>query len=154
MMEDIKITEATCRALNTMAELGIDTIYDTESGDFIFKYKAMEMVILATKDEGGVCLSAEFVMDGYIGNVAQLRSEVLNKNGDGFTLHETFPGVGRISREWLIDWEKPLPAEDLEIMLEVMAGACETIYYKLANMSIPHREDCDGVMDEYFNDKI
>ena len=37
---------------------------------------------------------------------------MLNRNGEVFTLLEPYPRVGRISREWLIDWEKPLPAED------------------------------------------
>lgn len=137
MKEEFKITEATRRTLDTMAELDIDTIYDAESGDFIFTYKTIEMVVLATKEEGGVCLSAEFVMDRYMDTIAELWLEVLNNNGEGFTLHETYPGVGRISREWLIDWEKPLPAEELEAMLEVMAGACMTISHNLNNMRIP-----------------
>lgn len=149
MNEGCKITEATRRTLDAMAELDIETIYDTESEDFIFTYKAMEMVVLATKEEGGVCLFAEFVMDRYMGTIAQLWLEVLNRNGDGFTLHETYPGVGRISRKWLIDWEKPLPAEELEAMLEIMAGACETIYHNLINMRIPYEEDFDGIIDEF-----
>ena len=76
MKEEFKITEATRRTLDAMAELDIDTIYDVESGDFIFTYKTMEMVVLATKEEGGVCLSAEFVMDRYMDTIAELWLEV------------------------------------------------------------------------------
>lgn len=141
MNEGFKITEATRRALDAMAELEIDTIYDAESGDFIFTYNLVEMVVLATKEEGGVCLSAEFVMDRYMDTIAQLWLEVLNRNGEGFTLQEPYPRVGRISREWLIDWEKPLPAEDLEAMLEVMAAACKTISDNLTNLSVPEEDD-------------
>ena len=141
MKEEFKITEATRRTLDAMAELDIDTIYDVESGDFIFTYKTMEMVVLATKEEGGVCLSAEFVMDRYMDTIAQLWLEVLNRNGEGFTLQEPYPRVGRISREWLIDWEQPLPAEDLETMLEVMAAACKTISDNLTNLRIPEEDD-------------
>ena len=101
MNEGFKITEATRRALDAMAELKIDTIYDAESGDFIFTYNLVEMVVLATKEEGGVCLSAEFVMDRYMDTIAQLWLEVLNRNGEVFTLQEPYPRVGRISREWL-----------------------------------------------------
>lgn len=141
MKEEFKITEATRRTLDTMAELDIDTIYDSESGDFIFTYKTMEMVVLATKEEGGVCLSAEFVMDRYMDTIAELWLEVLNNNGEGFTLHETYPGVGRISREWLIDWEKPLPAEELEAMLDVMVAACGTVADNLMNLRVPEVDD-------------
>jgi hypothetical protein len=141
MNEGIKITQATCRALDALAELDIDTIYDAESGDFIFTYNLVEMAVLATKEEGGVCLSAEFVMDRYMDTIAQLWLEVLNRNGEVFTLQEPYPRVGRISREWLIDWEKPLPAEDLEAMLEVMAAACETISHNLTNLRIPAEND-------------
>ena len=141
MKEEFKITEATRRTLDTMAELDIDTIYDAESGDFIFTYKTMEMVVLATKEEGGVCLSAEFVMDRYMDTIAELWLEVLNNNGEGFTLHETYPGVGRISREWLIDWEKPLPAEELEAMLDVMVAACGTVADNLMNLRVPEVDD-------------
>lgn len=141
MKEEFKITEATRRTLDAMAKLDIDTIYDVESGDFIFTYKTMEMVVLATKQEGGVCLSAEFVMDRYMDTIAELWLEVLNRNGEGFTLQEPYPRVGRISREWLIDWEKPLPAEDLEIMLEVMAAACKTISDNLTNLRVPEEDD-------------
>ena len=141
MNEGFKITEATRRALDAMAELKIDTIYDAESGDFIFTYNLVEMVVLATKEEGGVCLSAEFVMDKYMDTIAELWVDVLNKNGGGFVLSEPFPRVGRISKEWLIDWEKPLPAEDLEAMLEVMAAACETISDNLTNLRIPAEDD-------------
>lgn len=141
MKEEFKITEATRRTLDAMAELDIDTIYDVESGDFIFTYKTMEMVVLATKEEGGVCLSAEFVMDRYMDTIAELWLEVLNNNGEGFTLHETYPGVGRISREWLIDWEKPLPAEELEAMLDVMVAACGTVADNLMNLRIPAEDD-------------
>lgn len=141
MKEEFKITEATRRTLDAMAELDIDTIYDVESGDFIFTYKTMEMVVLATKEEGGVCLSAEFVMDRYMDTIAELWLEVLNNNGEGFTLHETYPGVGRISREWLIDWEKPLPAEELEAMLDVMVAACGTVADNLMNLRVPEVDD-------------
>lgn len=141
MNEGFKITEATRRALDAMAQLEIDTIYDAESGDFIFTYNLVEMVVLATKEEGGVCLSAEFVMDRYMDTIAQLWLEVLNRNGEGFTLQEPYPRVGRISREWLIDWEKPLPAEDLEAMLEVMAAACKTISDNLTNLRVPEEDD-------------
>lgn len=141
MNEGFKITEATRRALDAMAELEIDTIYDAESGDFIFTYNLVEMVVLATKEEGGVCLSAEFGMDRYMDTIAQLWLEVLNRNGEGFTLQEPYPGVGRISREWLIDWEKPLPAEDLEAMLEVMAAACKIISDNLTNLRVPEEDD-------------
>lgn len=141
MNEGFKITEATRRALDAMAELEIDTIYDAESGDFIFTYNLVEMVVLATKEEGGVCLSAEFVMDRYMDTIAQLWLEVLNRNGEGFTLQEPYPGVGRISKEWLIDWEKPLPAEDLEAMLEVMAAACKIISDNLTNLRVPEEDD-------------
>ena len=141
MKEEFKITEATRRTLDAMAELDIDTIYDVESGDFIFTYKTMEMVVLATKEEGGVCLSAEFVMDRYMDTIAELWLEVLNNNGEGFTLHETYPGVGRISREWLIDWEKPLPAEELEAMLDVMVAACGTVTDNLMNLRVPEVDD-------------
>lgn len=141
MNEGFKITEATRRALDAMAELEIDTIYDAESGDFIFTYNLVEMVVLATKEEGGVCLSAEFVMDRYMDTIAQLWLEVLNRNGEGFTLQEPYPRVGRISREWLIDWEKPLPAEDLEAMLEVMAAACKIISDNLTNLRVPEEDD-------------
>ena len=141
MNEGFKITEATRRALDAMAELEIDTIYDAESGDFIFTSNLVEMVVLATKEEGGVCLSAEFVMDRYMDTIAQLWLEVLNRNGEGFTLQEPYPRVGRISREWLIDWEKPLPAEDLEAMLEVMAAACKTISDNLTNLRVPEEDD-------------
>lgn len=137
MNEGFKITEATRRALDAMAELEIDTIYDAESGDFIFTYNLVEMLVLATKEEGGVCLSAEFVMDRYMDTIAQLWLEVLNRNGEGFTLQEPYPRVGRISREWLIDWEKPLPAEDMEAMLDVMAAACETVADNLMNLRVP-----------------
>lgn len=141
MNEGFKITEATRRALDAMAELEIDTIYDAESGDFIFTYNLVEMVLLATKEEGGVCLSAEFVMDRYMDTIAQLWLEVLNRNGEGFTLQEPYPRVGRISREWLIDWEKPLPAEDMEAMLDVMAAACKTISDNLTNLRVPEEDD-------------
>lgn len=141
MKEEFKITEATRRTLDAMAELDIDTIYDVESGDFIFTYKTMEMVVLATKEEGGVCLSAEFVMDRYMDTIAELWLEVLNNNGEGFTLHETYPGVCRISREWLIDWEKPLPAEELEAMLDVMVAACGTVADNLMNLRVPEVDD-------------
>lgn len=141
MNEGFKITEATRRALDAMAELEIDTIYDAESGDFIFTYNLVEMVVLATKEEGSVCLSAEFVMDRYMDTIAQRWLEVLNRNGEGFTLQEPYPGVGRISREWLIDWEKPLPAEDLEAMLEVMAAACKIISDNLTNLRVPEEDD-------------
>ncbi|MBQ3250291.1 MAG: hypothetical protein IJB05_04005 [Bacteroidales bacterium] len=141
MNEGFKITEAIRRALDAMAELEIDTIYDAESGDFIFTYNLVEMVVLATKGEGGVCLSAEFVMDRYMDTIARLWLEVLNRNGEGFTLQEPYPGVGRISREWLIDWEKPLPAEDLEAMLEVMAAACKIISDNLTNLRVPEEDD-------------
>lgn len=141
MKEEFKITEATRRTLDAMAELDIDTIYDVESGDFIFTYKTMEMVVLATKEEGGVCLSAEFVMDRYMDTIAELWLEVLNNNGEGFSLHETYPGVGRISREWLIDWEKPLPAEELEAMLDVMVAACGTVADNLMNLRVPEVDD-------------
>lgn len=141
MNEGFKITEATRRALDAMAELEIDTIYDAESGDFIFTYNLVEMVVLATKEEGGVCLSAEFVMDRYMDTIAQLWLEVLNRNGEGFTLQEPYPRVGRISREWLIDWEKPLPAEDMEAMLDVMAAACKTISDNLTNLRVPEEDD-------------
>lgn len=141
MKEEFKITEATRRTLDAMAELDIDTIYDVESGDFIFTYKTMEMVVLATKEEGGVCLSAEFVMDRYMDTIAEPWLDVLNNNGEGFTLHETYPGVGRISREWLIDWEKPLPAEELEAMLDVMVAACGTVADNLMNLRVPEVDD-------------
>lgn len=141
MKEEFKITEATRRTLDAMAKLDIDTIYDVESGDFIFTYKTMEMVVLATKEEGGVCLSAEFVMDRYMDTIAELWLEVLNNNGEGFSLHETYPGVGRISREWLIDWEKPLPAEELEAMLDVMLAACGTVADNLMNLRVPEVDD-------------
>ena len=97
MKEEFKITEATRRTLDAMAKLDIDTIYDVESGDFIFTYKTMEMVVLATKQEGGVCLSAEFVMDRYMDTIAELWLEVLNRNGEGFTLQEPYPRVSLTS---------------------------------------------------------
>lgn len=144
MENSFKLTETTRRILDAMAEMDIDTIYDKESGDYIFSYKAIEMVVLASEDEGGVCLSAEFVMDKYMDTIAELWVDVLNKNGSGFVLSEPFPGVGRISKEWLIDWEKPLPAEELENMLEVMAGACGTISHNLMDMLIPEEDDYNG----------
>lgn len=140
MENSFKLTEATRRVLDAMAEMDIDAIYDVESGDHIFSYKAIEMVVLASADEGGVCLSAEFVMDKYMDTIAELWVDVLNKNGCGFVLSEPFPGVGRISKEWLIDWEKPLPAEELENMLEVMAGACRTVSHNLMEMRIPEED--------------
>lgn len=141
MNEGFKITEATRRVLDAMAELEIDTIYDAESGDFIFTYNLVEMVVLATKEEGGVCLSAEFVMDRYMDTIAQLWLEVLNRNGEVFTLQEPYPRVGRISREWLIDWEKPLPTEDLKAMLDVMSAACGTVADNLMNLRVPEEDD-------------
>ena len=141
MENSFKLTEATRRVLDAMAEMDIDAIYDVESGDHIFIYKAIEMVVLASEDEGWVCLSAEFVMDKYMDTIAELWVDVLNKNGGGFVLSVPFPGVGRISKEWLIDWEKPLPAEELENMLEVMAGACRTVSHNLMEMRIPEEDD-------------
>lgn len=140
MENSFKLTETTRRILDAMAEMDIDTIYDKESGDYIFSYKAIEMVVLASEDEGGVCLSAEFIMDKYMDTIAELWVDVLNKNGGGFVLSEPFPGVGRISKEWLMDWEKPLPTEELENMLEVMAGACRTISHNLMEMCIPEED--------------
>ena len=78
------MTEAVRRALDALEELKLEPKYDEESGYYYFSYKAEGMVLITDRDEGGVCIGAEFVMDSpYLKPIQDLWVDAINKDDEG-----------------------------------------------------------------------
>lgn len=141
-MEKYRMTEAVRRALDALETLELNPKYDAESGYYFFSHKTREMVLVTDNEEGGICLGAEFVMDSsYFKPILDLWMDVINKDEEGFVVKEVHPGICRVMREWLIDWESPLTVQDMEAMLDVMAEAGNSLAYNVNLLRLPDDGD-------------
>ena len=50
----------------------------------------------------------------------------------------------RVMKEWVIDWEEQLPANELETMLDVIAEACYTLEVNINMLKLPEDDDYIG----------
>ena len=139
------ITETTRKVLDALEALETEVFYDAETGEYEFAYMVHDMVLMPSTEEGGVCFAAEFILDRYLDPILELWVDVINKDGAGFVVKEDRPGVGRIYKEWLVDWEDNVSEDDVHDMLCVMAKACTTISHNLLCPNIPGDEDYVGM---------
>lgn len=135
------ITETTRKVLDALGTLETDVFYDVETGEYHFSYMANDMVLMPSVEEGGVCFAAEFTLENYLGPILELWVDAINKDGAGFVVKEDRPGVGRIYKEWLVDWEDSIPKGEIDYMLCVMAKACTIISYNLLCVTIPSLDE-------------
>ena len=135
------ITETTRKILDALEALETEVFYDAETGEYEFAYMVHDMVLMPSTEEGGVCFAAEFTLERYLDPILELWVDVINKDGAGFVVKEDRPGVGRIYKEWLVDWEDTVSEDDVHDMLCVMAKTCTTISHNLLCLNIPGEED-------------
>ena len=131
------ITRTMCMVLDTMEAMEIDVRYDCERGEYVFSYLTEDMALVPSDEEGGVCFAAEFTYLPYLEPVLDMWTEFINNDEEGFVVKEDRPGVGRVYKEWLVDWDEPVSEGDVKDMLDVMANACHTIDYNLSGLNLP-----------------
>lgn len=135
------MTETTHKVLDALGALETEVFYDKETGEYHFSYMVHDMVLMPSEEEGGVCFAVEFVYERYLDPILELWVDVINKEGAGFVVKENSPGVGRIYKEWLVDWENTISEDDVHDMLCVMANAGTIVAHNLLCPSIPTEED-------------
>ena len=138
------ITETTRKILDALEALETEVFYDAETGEYEFAYMVHDMVLMPSTEEGGVCFAAEFTMERYLDPILELWVDIINKDGSGFVVKEDRPGVGRIYKEWLVDWEDSIPKGEIDYMLCVMAKACTIISNNLFCVTIPSLDENKG----------